>query len=149
MPIGPPEGTFKASAVHSANEALQDQPGRTTHQIVCPFAAIEDVILGSSETPTRTISTHNRTSDHVNHSYDSNSLADSNQPAAKNSEGMIHDKYNPPDNLQSTLKVSTLPPTDHPLKLQSAITYLPTIPTGKEGSSIFYQPYYAAKEPWY
>ena len=37
-----------------------------------------------------------------------------NQPAAKNSEGMIHDKYNPPDNLQSTLIYP--PPTRSPLK---------------------------------
>lgn len=88
---------------HSANEALQGRPGRTTHQTGPPFAAIKDMFLGSSETPTHTISTHNRTSDHVKHSYDSNLLADSNQPATKNSEGMIHDKYNPPDNLQSTL----------------------------------------------
>ena len=79
MSIGPPEGDLQglSRTHHSTNEALQGRPGRTTHQTGCPFAAIEDVILGSSETPTRTISTHNRTSDHVKHSYDSNSLADS------------------------------------------------------------------------
>ena len=34
---------------------------------------------------------------------------------------MIQDKYNPPDNFQSTHKVSTLPPLyRHPLELQSA-----------------------------
>ena len=53
--------------------------------------------------------------------HDSDTLADSNQLVPKNSEGMIHDKYNPPDNFQSTHKVSTLPPPyHHPLELQSA-----------------------------
>ena len=79
------------------------------------------MILGSSETLTCSISTHNYTSDHGKHSYDSDTVADSNQLLPKNSEGMIQDKYNPPDNLQSTHKVSTLPPPyHHPLELHSA-----------------------------
>ena len=109
---------------HSTNEARQGRLGRTAHQTGRPFAAIEDAILGSSETLTRSISTHNHTSDHVKHSYDSDSLADSNQPVPENSEGMIHDKYNPPDNFQSTHKVSMLPPTDHPLEPQSATVHI-------------------------
>ena len=39
---------------------------------------------------------------------------------AKNSEGIIHDRYNPTDNLQATHEVITFPPPDHPLKLQSS-----------------------------
>ena len=79
------------------------------------------MILDSSETPTCSISTDNRTSDHIKHSYDSDLLADSNQPVAKNLEGMIHNKYS---RLQFTHKVSTLSPPNHPLKLQSATVHI-------------------------
>ena len=69
---------------------------------------------------TGSTSTHNRTSDHVKRSYDSDSLADSNQTAAKNLEGMIHDEYS---QLQFTHKVSTHPLPNYPLKLQSATVH--------------------------
>lgn len=95
MPIRQPEGTLKASAVpiipptKRSKVSTEGPPTRPGSLLQLP----------------RT--THTHTSNFVKYRYDSHSLANSNRPVAKNPEGMIHDRYNPPHNLQSMHKVFT------------------------------------------
>ena len=119
---GDPQGL--SCTHHSTNEAHQGRCRGTTHQTRLLFAAIEDVILGSSKTLTRNSSTRTHTSDRLKHSYDSDSMAHPNQPGTKSSEGLIHNVYNPTVNLHHTHKVFNLTQPDCPLKLQSTVIHI-------------------------